>query len=880
VSKTQSPMLTAALLYADGGFSVFPVTTEALPDGKKKTQPLTQQGLLDATNDEQTIREWWTENPGAGIGLLPASVPGTVVVDADDSASSAFVRDLLGGDPTVLTPSAEGDGHGGGGHWYVSGVDPTLLSDLEVKSPHAQGLSVELIGAGAGRNFVFAPPTVRIGRDQPYRIAGPTYSTAAHPKFIEWLRGMRDAELAAQAAREAAKAARAGSSESTENLDDWMRDQSWSQLLTEDGWLETGNDGCECPIFQHPWGASSEKSATAHGEGCPKADSDFPGGTLHLWSENAVHQLGGDVSMSKFGYVTHARHGGDYGLARREEGIPSDVSADVIGLDEVRAIRAEAAMRAEQEAKQRGEWGMIFGTSTGLLWVPDRRASGVDDTADSDDSGDDDTTADDGWIRTEAQCKAAGWGTPRPLLDSGKVDASFDPWNRDVYPLGHPAAPDLIQRVFDFNDVTRAIFERARLRNPVPTGPFGLLSVELVRAGLRIDTAFEVFPGTPVSIACLRFGGSGKGKSVAMAKRAKWQTRVPFFGGTLTRPSEAELDTHTVMGSGEAVVRLFCDLVTEEDPTDRRKSTSRWVQKPWCTAWIEEAEFEGTLDRQERGSTFFPMFNAAWAGENPIAETKAQAKPEMPNPFTLFLTGGAQTTLWPTIKAMSTGFPQRVLKVGVSDPWRDRPQDVLVQSPPAGFALPPMHPNTQRAGTFTIAASGVQQALARSASLSAYEATASDDGAATHIIQVRIRIACVAAALFGGYTVTDEIWEWSGYVIEHHRRVTAWLDAIEEAEKAKDRKARGAELGDVDAARKAQISKGTQKAREVVIEVIATGGGAVTKRELERGVPKSLHPHLWGACEQLMKSGAIEIVSGKRRDQKIIRFPAPESANN
>lgn len=45
--------------------------------------PRTEHGLKDATQDENTIREWWTRWPQANIGLLTGAVSGVIVLDID-----------------------------------------------------------------------------------------------------------------------------------------------------------------------------------------------------------------------------------------------------------------------------------------------------------------------------------------------------------------------------------------------------------------------------------------------------------------------------------------------------------------------------------------------------------------------------------------------------------------------------------------------------------------------------------------------------------------------------------------------------------------------------------------------------------------------------
>lgn len=71
-----SQMLKAALWYAEMGWHVFPI----LP-GRK--EPMTKNGVLDASCDPQQIELWWGPNPEANIGLACGEKSGVYVIDVD-----------------------------------------------------------------------------------------------------------------------------------------------------------------------------------------------------------------------------------------------------------------------------------------------------------------------------------------------------------------------------------------------------------------------------------------------------------------------------------------------------------------------------------------------------------------------------------------------------------------------------------------------------------------------------------------------------------------------------------------------------------------------------------------------------------------------------
>lgn len=62
-----------ALYYANLGFSVFPLW-------KKSKNPITKNGLYDATTDEKQINYWWGRYPEDNIGIATGKVSGNIIV--------------------------------------------------------------------------------------------------------------------------------------------------------------------------------------------------------------------------------------------------------------------------------------------------------------------------------------------------------------------------------------------------------------------------------------------------------------------------------------------------------------------------------------------------------------------------------------------------------------------------------------------------------------------------------------------------------------------------------------------------------------------------------------------------------------------------------
>ncbi len=102
--------IQAALDYAARGLCV-------LPCQRAGKLPITAHGLRDATTDAATIRRWWTETPGANIGLACAA-SGLVVIDVDRHGTDGVttMRALvaeLGPLPETVTAVT------GGGGWHL-----------------------------------------------------------------------------------------------------------------------------------------------------------------------------------------------------------------------------------------------------------------------------------------------------------------------------------------------------------------------------------------------------------------------------------------------------------------------------------------------------------------------------------------------------------------------------------------------------------------------------------------------------------------------------------------------------------------------------------------------------------------------------------------
>ncbi len=144
-----SEMLDAAVDYARQGLCVSPLKPNA------KT-PLTEHGHKDATTDEAQIREWWTREPKANIGLVIGEEPNIIVFDVesvrghgvDGFATLTMLENTHGSlrkTYTVRTATS-------GGHFYFA--YPDEFKGKLIKRALADGVELKYKG------YVVAPPSV------------------------------------------------------------------------------------------------------------------------------------------------------------------------------------------------------------------------------------------------------------------------------------------------------------------------------------------------------------------------------------------------------------------------------------------------------------------------------------------------------------------------------------------------------------------------------------------------------------------------------------------------------------------------------------------------------------------------------------------------
>jgi putative DNA primase/helicase len=155
-SPTNNPILDAALGYAARGWSVFPCAA----GGKNSKRPLVkgkrkgEGGLKLATTNAAQIREWWSNWPGALIGVPTGENVGAFVIDCDprngESADQVLRRlQHFAGDK--LPPGPVSQTQSGGLHlWF------RYPEDAAVKNRAGLVEHVDVRGEGG---YVIVPPS-------------------------------------------------------------------------------------------------------------------------------------------------------------------------------------------------------------------------------------------------------------------------------------------------------------------------------------------------------------------------------------------------------------------------------------------------------------------------------------------------------------------------------------------------------------------------------------------------------------------------------------------------------------------------------------------------------------------------------------------------
>lgn len=264
---------------------------------------------------------------GAGAVNLGVEVGRSrlVVIDADTAyAVDAFRKAYADNGGGEIAPTVDSPGrfdatvavpfdpwvHKDGGHFWF-----TVPEGVTV--PESGSYSVDGWTAYYADRQILIPPSVR--------PEGPYVWRGGVGELPEWL-------YAKIIERPEPRASAGGDSS---NIDVWSASVPWAQVLTADGWSDSGRvSNCGCPEWTAPGPHDSHKSATAHEVTCTEGSYDASNGhaPLHVWTDNPPEGLRGGGTYSRIQFVANRHYGGDLGAAATALGIPEGV--EVLGTGE------------------------------------------------------------------------------------------------------------------------------------------------------------------------------------------------------------------------------------------------------------------------------------------------------------------------------------------------------------------------------------------------------------------------------------------------------------------------------------------------------------------------------------------------------------------
>jgi hypothetical protein len=150
-------LMDAALKYAERGFRVLPLHTIksgicSCGDKECRTpakHPLTLHGAQEASNDEMTIRGWWSKWPQANIGLAMGDA-GCVAIDIDTRNLGHLTWEQILAQNGEL-PETPTQRTGNGQHYLVR-IDPAMIS--RVRGKLGPGIDIKANG------YIVAEPSI------------------------------------------------------------------------------------------------------------------------------------------------------------------------------------------------------------------------------------------------------------------------------------------------------------------------------------------------------------------------------------------------------------------------------------------------------------------------------------------------------------------------------------------------------------------------------------------------------------------------------------------------------------------------------------------------------------------------------------------------
>jgi hypothetical protein len=472
------------------------------------------------------------------------------------------------------------------------------------------------------------------------------------------------------------------------------------------------------------------------------------------------------------------------------------------------------------------------------------------------------------WVTTAEQAQAAGWPTSYAYdEETGEIDTTWDCYDQTLFPYGHPAAPDLLEAVFNHNDFTRWVFHKAREDSPESTSPFALLFRECIRAGVRCYSDVTA-NGASLGTDVLFCGESGKGKGIVNHPAKRHKLNGPkVLGEVITQPNLIEKDwdkTHKV-GSGQAAG----DTLLTKAKDDKGDDLGYWRLKKFPVVHIHDDEGRTLVKAAEqKGSILTDVLCTMWGGyEDFSGDTRSHGEVLIDGRYHVFYTSGMQAEAWARLKSpeFGTGFRQRLWASDVCDPWVDL-NFPNIPKPPPGYTPPedlPVFPSESAVFTFCDA---MYEEKKRAKLNKGKNRTQADKRNDPHEFQLRIRLAALLALrVEQSFHVSEGIWEMSKLLRhEHHRRTVAYMDAEAAAMREEELVRVGHERADTDSGFHDRKETNLIECRSRVLQFVRNGGGYVRRGAARDALPSRLKGLFPTAVEDLVKRhDLLEVSQGR-----------------
>lgn len=820
----------------------------AQAEGRSRSRGGVHTATTDAKAIERAYNEYMESRASAGdlaqypnLGLALAGKD-LIIVDADTAEAVEHLlrlyADWTGGDslptPTETTPGVQTtDGgwvHRGGGHWYFWVEDglPEGARGLSL------GTGAEQVSILTGPKYVVTAPSMRA--EGSYEWTGGVYDAPAALVGLVAERAAKDTPTTPKISPESVEA-KVVEAEIVEDdpIDRWARQYAWETVLPAYGWTSTGlSDSCGCPIYTAPGTHASAKSATAHQCGCSEYDTSCGHAPLHVWTDNPPNEIAawidktGSRTLSMVQFAAAMEHRGDVAALLHSVDIPLPDDPNW------------AAAPGQKLA------GGLVPAATHSVPAPattDELVVAEDDTAPDNDEI---------YQRVVSEAEAELGRTldeseARRL--SNRVAKGQNPYDTALYPRGYHSDLALMRKIMNFSDQTRAV-HRASRAGARTAHPVTALVAELLRIGRRAPVDLRTPTGEPLSTYLVAVGKSGSGKTHTLRGCIAWSTINPFWD-SCHMITHDELDATRSPGSGEALTEMFLDTVESEDETGKVRKEKVMKYHPSVTLYTDE--IAGLVSASGRdGATTASTLTSAWS-EAPIgADTKKDGATRVEGHYSLFLKGGLQTKKASGFLALADlGLVQRTLLLPATSLW----SCVDLGIPDPG-EVPAPH-LTISAGNGMTACDAVFAALDDAEDVSSVD-SADEDDLFSHLLAVRIRLASLAAIMHSSLHVDEHLWEWSGWVIDMHKRTLAWAQAAcakAEAEEAHRQ-------GRLYAHRKnGEITEAHdllgQTASRVLGLVQRAGDEGTTRGRIKANLAAGKKIYLQPAIDQLLRNGQI-----------------------